>query len=167
MLPAFLLQLLPLITGAFSQGGQAQLQPIISKPADQIAPFLLNLFSMVAQQTGVIPAGQKIATDEQAVAAVAELQKQKATNAQLVAGIEAHAIGYLADMAPLFDRLMQVDAAENAARREGRQLYHEGEIRDAAGTLLARGRGRFVVVDLERFTRQTAGNVPRKAAGNI
>jgi hypothetical protein len=121
MLPAFLLQLLPLITGAFSQGGQAQLQPIISKPADQIAPFLLNLFSMVAQQTGVIPAGQKIATDEQAVAAVAELQKQKATNAQLVAGIEAHAIGYLADMAPLFDRLMQVDAAENAARREGRQ----------------------------------------------
>jgi acyl-coenzyme A thioesterase PaaI-like protein len=35
-------------------------------------------------------------------------------------------------------------------RREGRQLYHGGEIRDAAGTLLARGRGRFVVVDLDR-----------------
>jgi uncharacterized protein (TIGR00369 family) len=32
-------------------------------------------------------------------------------------------------------------------RREGRQLYHEGEIRDAAGELLARGNGRFVVVD--------------------
>ena len=43
-------------------------------------------------------------------------------------------------------------------RREGRQLYHEGEIRDAAGTLLARGRGRFVVVDLERFAGQAAGN---------
>ena len=56
------------------------------------------------------------------------------------------------------------------ARREGRQLYHEGEIRDAAGTLLARGRGRFVVVDLERFTRQAArdaaGNAARDAAGN-
>jgi uncharacterized protein (TIGR00369 family) len=56
------------------------------------------------------------------------------------------------------------------ARREGRQLYHEGEIRDAAGTLLARGRGRFVVVDLERFARQTAGNaasdMARDAAGN-
>ena len=38
-------------------------------------------------------------------------------------------------------------------RREGRQLYHQGEIRDAAGTLLARGRGRFVVVDPERFGR--------------
>jgi uncharacterized protein (TIGR00369 family) len=43
-------------------------------------------------------------------------------------------------------------------RREGRQLYHEGEIRDAAGTLLARGRGRFVVVDAERFAQQAAGN---------
>jgi len=39
-------------------------------------------------------------------------------------------------------------------RRHGRQLYHHGEIRDAAGTLLARGSGRFVVVDPERFARQ-------------
>jgi uncharacterized protein (TIGR00369 family) len=41
-------------------------------------------------------------------------------------------------------------------RRDGRQLYHEGEIRDAAGVLLARGRGRFVVVDPERY-RERAG----------
>ncbi len=33
------------------------------------------------------------------------------------------------------------------ARREGRQLYHEGEIRNAAGVLLARGQGRFVAID--------------------
>ena len=52
------------------------------------------------------------------------------------------------------------------ARREGRQLYHEGEIRDAAGTLLARGRGRFVVVDLDRFVRQAAGNAAGDGAGN-
>ena len=56
------------------------------------------------------------------------------------------------------------------ARREGRQLYHEGEIRGPGGTLLARGRGRFVVVDLERFAQQAAGNVAgdaaRNAAGN-
>jgi len=38
-----------------------------------------------------------------------------------------------------------------AARREGRQLYHEGEIRDAAGVLLAKGRGRFVVIDTEKY----------------
>ncbi len=31
--------------------------------------------------------------------------------------------------------------------REGRQLFHQGEIRNAAGELLARGRGRFVVID--------------------
>src|ERR1700692_1136086 len=36
-------------------------------------------------------------------------------------------------------------------RREGRQLYHEGEIRDEAGRLLARGEGRFVIVDREKF----------------
>ena len=32
-----------------------------------------------------------------------------------------------------------------STRREGRQLYHESEIRNQAGELLARGRGRFVV----------------------
>ncbi len=37
------------------------------------------------------------------------------------------------------------------ARRDGRQLYHEGEIRNAAGELLARGEGRFVVIDRETF----------------
>jgi len=39
-------------------------------------------------------------------------------------------------------------------RREGRQLYHEGEIRNAAGELLARGEGRFVVIDRERYAVQ-------------
>ncbi len=38
-----------------------------------------------------------------------------------------------------------------AARREGRQLYHEGEIRNAAGEVLARGQGRFVVIDPEKY----------------
>jgi uncharacterized protein (TIGR00369 family) len=36
-------------------------------------------------------------------------------------------------------------------RRNGRQLFHQGEIRNAAGELLARGRGRFVVVDPAKF----------------
>ena len=35
-------------------------------------------------------------------------------------------------------------------RREGRQLYHEGEIRNHAGVLLARGQGRFVVIEPRR-----------------
>jgi uncharacterized protein (TIGR00369 family) len=37
------------------------------------------------------------------------------------------------------------------ARRDGRQLYHEGEIRNEAGDLLARGQGRFVVIDPEKY----------------
>jgi len=39
-------------------------------------------------------------------------------------------------------------------RREGRQLYHEGEIRNEGGDLLARGEGRFVIVDRTRFGKQ-------------
>lgn len=38
-----------------------------------------------------------------------------------------------------------------ATRRNGRELYHEGEIRNATGILLARGRGRFVIIDPERY----------------
>jgi len=37
-------------------------------------------------------------------------------------------------------------------RREGRQLYHEGEIRNVAGELLARGEGRFVAIDREKYS---------------
>lgn len=37
-----------------------------------------------------------------------------------------------------------VEATE--VSREGRNLMHRGEIRDAAGKILARGRGRFVVI---------------------
>jgi len=36
-------------------------------------------------------------------------------------------------------------------RRDGRQLYHEGEIRNEAGVLLARGEGRFVIIDREKY----------------
>jgi len=42
------------------------------------------------------------------------------------------------------------------ARRDGRQLYHEGEIRNQAGDLLARGQGRFVIIDREKFRRRNS-----------
>ena len=60
------------------------------------------------------------------------------------------------------DEEVQVEGFE--VRREGRQLYHQGEIRDAAGDLLARGRGRFVVVDLERYARQQARSQQTRSA---
>jgi acyl-CoA thioesterase FadM len=40
------------------------------------------------------------------------------------------------------------------ARRDGRQLYHEGEIRNEAGDLLARGEGRFVIIDRAKYREQ-------------
>jgi len=43
------------------------------------------------------------------------------------------------------DQEIRVEAFES--QREGRHLFHQGEIRDTEGELLARGRGRFVVVD--------------------
>ena len=43
------------------------------------------------------------------------------------------------------------------SRREGRQLYHEGEIRNAAGELLARGQGRFVTIDRNPPRRHRRG----------
>jgi uncharacterized protein (TIGR00369 family) len=41
-----------------------------------------------------------------------------------------------------------------STRRDGRELYHEGEIHNAAGVLLARGRGRFVIIDPERYNKK-------------
>lgn len=42
--------------------------------------------------------------------------------------------------------------------RRGRELFHGCEIRDAAGALLARGQGRFVTVDRERYRQRLAGD---------
>ena len=39
-------------------------------------------------------------------------------------------------------------------QRNGRTLLHEGEIRDAAGRVLAKGRGRVVAVDAESFRKR-------------
>jgi uncharacterized protein (TIGR00369 family) len=43
-------------------------------------------------------------------------------------------------------------------RREGRQLYHEGEIRNAAGDLLARAEGRFVIIDRACYAARTTAD---------
>jgi uncharacterized protein (TIGR00369 family) len=37
--------------------------------------------------------------------------------------------------------------------RNGRQLWHAGEIRNAAGQVLAKGEGRFVVIDPTKFLK--------------
>lgn len=62
------------------------------------------------------------------------------------------------------DQEIRVEAFQ-VDRRE-RNLFLEGEIRDAEGRVLARGRGRFVAVDPEQYRRVTGvalPGVPRKA----
>jgi uncharacterized protein (TIGR00369 family) len=49
------------------------------------------------------------------------------------------------------DQEIVVEAFEQ--NREGRQMYHQGEIKDADGKVLARGRGRFVVIDPARLSK--------------
>ena len=38
--------------------------------------------------------------------------------------------------------------------RDGRQLYHQGEIRDDRGELLARGKARFAIIDREEYIKK-------------
>jgi uncharacterized protein (TIGR00369 family) len=51
-----------------------------------------------------------------------------------------------------------------STRRDGRELYHQGEIRNAAGTVLARGRGRFVIIDPERYNKKNQASVETSAS---
>ncbi|HZP33780.1 MAG TPA: PaaI family thioesterase [Candidatus Acidoferrales bacterium] len=50
-----------------------------------------------------------------------------------------------------------------ATRQQGRDLYREGEIRNAAGTVLARGRARFVIIDPERYNKKNRASVETDA----
>ena len=49
---------------------------------------------------------------------------------------------------------MEIVVEGFVTRRDGRQLYHEGEIRNEAGDLLARGEGRFVIIDRAKYKAQ-------------
>ena len=46
--------------------------------------------------------------------------------------------------------------------RNGRVIYHEGEIRNIAGTVLARGRGRFVIIDPERYNKKNQASLDER-----
>ncbi|HYL11392.1 MAG TPA: PaaI family thioesterase, partial [Candidatus Acidoferrales bacterium] len=43
------------------------------------------------------------------------------------------------------------------ADRNGRSFFYEAEVRNAAGDVLARGRGRFVEIDAEKFSKKLRG----------
>jgi uncharacterized protein (TIGR00369 family) len=50
------------------------------------------------------------------------------------------------------DQEIVVDAFQ--VRRDGREMYHEGTISDARGKVLARGTGRFVVINPADFAKR-------------
>ena len=54
----------------------------------------------------------------------------------------------------------------HSTRRNGRELYHEGEIRNAAGAVLARGRGRFVIIDPERYNKKHQASAEMNATSS-
>jgi hypothetical protein len=115
-MPAILLSLLPTIFSLFAPRAEAVLSKVTGRPAEQLTPFLQDFFGKIGQVTGI----GTIKTDGDAIAAVAELQKLKAQNSELVGELEDHALDYLDKMAPLFDRLEKADAAANAALLIGR-----------------------------------------------
>ena len=45
----------------------------------------------------------------------------------------------------------EITVEANEVERDGRNLFHRGEIRNSAGAVLARGRGRFVVISRDRI----------------
>ena len=125
-----LLTLLPQIFNGFSPAGQAQVKPMLGQPVEQLAPLLLNLFSMFAQKTGVLPADQSITTEAQAVATVAEFNKLKETNAALVTEIEQSTLNRLKIVGPMLDKLVEAQAVEKAASVAGMNSASERALKD-------------------------------------
>ena len=64
----------------------------------------------------------------------------------------------------LVDKDLVVEGYE--IEMKGRNLYLAGDVRDASGQVLARGKGRFVIVDAQRHAKQTAkDDTPEELAG--
>jgi uncharacterized protein (TIGR00369 family) len=55
----------------------------------------------------------------------------------------------------------------HSTSRNGRELYHEGEIRNSACTVLARGRGRFVIIDPERYNKKNQTSPDKSVDTNL
>lgn len=130
-----LMTLLPQILNGFSPAGQAQAKPILGQPIEQLAPLLLNLFSMIGNKVGAVPEGQPLTTDAQAIATVAEFNRLKETNAALVTEIEQGTLNRLKIIAPMVDKLMEADRERNAAIIAGRESARLAQQSDTTGSV--------------------------------
>lgn len=129
--------LLPMVLNVLSPNASASITRVTSNPAmaDVLMPFLQDLFSKIGQSTGVVPAGQPVTTDAQAVAAVAELQKLKTTNAALVQEIETHALDYLDKLAPAISEMHKREIEWAQVALEGRNAAMVRQQADTSGSV--------------------------------
>lgn len=103
-----LLSLLPSVLGLFAPKAQQKLQQVTGQPTEVVAPFLTDLFTKIAQATGVLAPGQPIATEAQAIQAAGAVQS--ASSEQLQA-IQQHALDYLDRVAPMLDKISTYEQA--------------------------------------------------------
>ncbi len=114
---ALLSTLLPSILPLFAPKAQAAITKMTGAPQDVSGQFLTDLFSKIAQATGIVPPGQPVATPAQAIQAAGAIQTAPP---EVVKDVETHALDYLDKLAPLFERAAKADEAENAAMLAGR-----------------------------------------------
>jgi hypothetical protein len=111
-----LASLLPTVLNLFAPRAAAELGKVTQQPATVVQPFLADLFAKIGAATGVGP----VQTDAQAITAVAELQKLKDSNAELVTQVESHALDYLDKVAPLLDKINTYDQSAWSAEEGSR-----------------------------------------------
>jgi uncharacterized protein (TIGR00369 family) len=115
--------------------------------ADTATGRVTGRFRISAQfqgSMGVLHGGIIATLLDEAMGKVCRLSDVRAVTAEL-------SIEYLKPIRA--DQEILVEAFET--KRVGRQMYHHGEIRNTEGVVLARGRGRFVVIDPARLAKQS------------
>jgi uncharacterized protein (TIGR00369 family) len=121
---------------------------------DDTAKRIRGAFKLGAEYQGgpgFIHGGIIAAVLDEAMGKVSRFRSVRAVTAELI-------VEYLKPV-PV-DQPLLIEAYE--VERIGRNLHFVGEIRNQSGDLLARGRGRFVVIE----HREPRGNVTPVSAGN-
>jgi len=103
--------------------------------------------------TGFVHGGIIATVLDEAMGKVARFRGVTAVTAELV-------VEYLKPV-PVDEDLV-IEAYE--VEKNGRNLHQAGEIRNHAGVVLARGRGRFVVIDMNRMSGKAGGAQPPQPA---
>jgi uncharacterized protein (TIGR00369 family) len=131
--------------GCFGCGGANSRGMKLTFERDEAAQRIIGTFRLGAEYQGgpgFIHGGIIATLLDEAMGKLNRLAQVSAVTAELT-------IEYLKPVR--VDEEIIVEAAP--VERNGRQLIHRGEIRNAAGQVLARGRGRFVAIRAETFLK--------------